>query len=118
MAATPAHDLYRRWLADLWNGDASAARDLVSADFVGHWPTREVRGPDELAAVVAKTHGLFDALDFTLEVGPLVEDDLVCARWSGRGYTSDGELTFHGNDLLRVRDGRFVEYWTGTSSGS
>ena len=32
-------------------------------------------------------------------------------RWSGVGRTDGGEARFFGNDILRVRDGRFAEYW-------
>ncbi|MDN5930813.1 MAG: ester cyclase [Pseudonocardia sp.] len=118
MAATSAHELYRRWLAELWNGNPSAAHDLVAPHFVGHWPDRDVRGPDELAAIIGQTQEMFSDLSFTLEVGPIVEGDLVAGRWTGRGHTPDGELSFFGNDLLRVENGRFVEYWTASSAGS
>ena len=39
--------LYERWINELWAGEPVAA-ELVSEDFVGHWPDREVHGPDEL----------------------------------------------------------------------
>ena len=112
------HDLYRRWLDELWNGSPSAAEQLVSADFVGHWPVRDVTGPDELAAIISETQAMFTELSFVLEVGPIVDRDLVAARWTGRGQTPGGPMTFFGNDILRVRDGRFVEYWTASSTGS
>jgi hypothetical protein len=35
----------------------------------------------------------------------------------GRGKTGDSLTIFFGNDILRFADGRFVEYWTGTSVG-
>jgi hypothetical protein len=35
----------------------------------------------------------------------------------GRGKTGDSLTIFFGNDILRFADGRFVEYWTGTSAG-
>jgi len=117
-ASTSRHDLYHRWLGELWNGSPSTARELVSDDFIGHWPDREVRGPAELAAVIGETQDMFTALTFTLEVGPIVEGDLVAARWTGHGQTADGEMSFFGNDILRVKDGRFVEYWTASSAGA
>ena len=43
--------------------------------------------------------------------------DLVAARWIGTGATAAGPARFTGNDILRVADERFVEYWTGTSAG-
>ncbi len=39
--------LYERWICGLWAGER-IAEDLVSEDFVGHWPTHDVHGPDEL----------------------------------------------------------------------
>jgi hypothetical protein len=105
------HDLYRRWLDELWNGHPSAAQQLVSADFVGHWL-------DELATIIGETQAMFTELSFTLEVGPIVEGDLVAGGWTGRGQTPDGPMSSFGNDILRVREGRFVEYWTASSAGS
>lgn len=118
MASTLTHELYRRWLDELWNGSPSAAHDLVSDDFVGHSPDREIRGPAELANMIAQTQEMFTALNFTLEVGPIIAGDLVAARWTGRGQTPDGEATFFGNDILRVADGRFVEYWSASQAVS
>jgi hypothetical protein len=108
--------LYERWINELWAGKPVAA-EVVSADFVGHWSDRDVHGPAELQAIVDETHTMFSELEFTIEIGPLVDGDLVAARWIGTGATDDGPARFTGNDMLRFADGRFVEYWTGTSSG-
>lgn len=118
MTTTSVTELYRRWLDDLWNGFPEAAEDLVGEDFVGHWPDEDVHGPAGLAAKVQSTHAMFAApgMTFTLQVGPLVDGDLAAARWIGRGELADGPITFYGNDILRVRGGCFVEYWTGTST--
>ncbi|MDL5156537.1 ester cyclase [Actinomycetospora termitidis] len=104
-------DLYRRWIDELWNGDLDVAPELVAADFVGHWPDHDVHGPDEVARIIGETHGMLDALSFVVEVGPLVDGELVAGRWRGRGVQDGNPVTFIGNDLLRVADGRFVEYW-------
>lgn len=110
--AETSRELYRQWLDEVWGGQPGAAARFVSPDFVGHWPGREVHGPDALEAIVEQTRGMFDDISFQLQVGPLVEGNLVAARWTGRGTTRKGEVVnFLGNDLLRVRDGRFVEYW-------
>lgn len=42
----------------------------------------------------------------------------MTGQWTGRGQTPDGPMSFFGNDILRVRDSRFVEYWTASSAGS
>ena len=112
---TTATALYERWINELWAGKPVAA-ELVSADFVGHWPNREVNGPDELQSIVDETQQMVSDLMLVVEVEPFVDRDLLAARWIGTGATADGPTRFTGNDILRFADGRFVEYWTGTSS--
>lgn len=111
-----AHDAYRRWIHELWTGKPIAS-ELVADDFVGHWPDHDVHGPAELESTIEKTHNMFDELTFQIEVGPLVDGELVAGRWTGRGKSGDSLTVFYGNDILRFADGRFVEYWTGTSTG-
>jgi SnoaL-like domain len=108
--------LYERWINELWAGKPVAA-ELVSDDFVGHWPDREVNGPDELQAIIAETRNMLAELTFEIELGPLVDGDMVAGRWVGKGRTDDGPMSFTGNDILRVEGDRFAEYWTGTSAG-
>jgi N-hydroxyarylamine O-acetyltransferase len=102
-----AHHLYRRWLDELWAGDTSRIGEIVADGFVGHWPDREVRGREELAAVIEETHRMIEGLTFSLEAGPIAEGDMVAARWTGGGFA--------GNDLLRLEDGLVAEYWVGTT---
>ncbi|UED83861.1 ester cyclase [Streptomyces profundus] len=114
MTQTPANEaqaLFQRWIDEVWNGYPEAARALVTEDFVGHWPDYEVRGPDELVAAIAETHDIADSAHFEIEVGPFAAGDLVAGRWRGRLDTPGGEARFVGNDILRIRDGRFAEYW-------
>ncbi|MGH3538785.1 MAG: nuclear transport factor 2 family protein, partial [Pseudonocardiaceae bacterium] len=55
-------------------------------------------------------------MDGERDVGPIAEGDLVAGRWTGVGVTPDGEhMHFFGNDILRARDGRFVEHWVASS---
>jgi hypothetical protein len=112
---TTAKALYERWINELWAGKPVAA-ELVSEDFVGHWPDREVHGPEELQAIVDETQQMLSELMFEVEIEPFVERDLVAARWIGTGSTREGPARFTGNDILRFADDRFVEYWTGTST--
>ncbi|BBY07024.1 nuclear transport factor 2 family protein [Mycobacterium noviomagense] len=113
---TDARDLYHRWIYELWAGKPSAA-EVVADDFVGHWPSRDVHGPAELQSIIDETLQMFDELTFDIEVRPLVDGELVAARWRGRGKSGEAITVFFGNDILRLADGRFVEYWTGTSAG-
>lgn len=108
--------LYRRWLHDLWSGGC-VATDLVSDDFVGHWPTRDVRGPAELQAAIDETRTALKELEFVLDVGPIQDGDVVAARWIGTGSTKTGPVRYTGNDMIRIANGKIVEYWNGTARG-
>ncbi|MEW5813493.1 MAG: nuclear transport factor 2 family protein [Actinomycetota bacterium] len=112
--AQDAVALYQRWITELWAGKTNA-RELVSADFVGHWPTRDVHGPEELQAIVDDTRKQLRELMFVIDVGPIVDGDLVAARWISTGAARSGPARFTGNDILRLADGKIVEYWTGTT---
>lgn len=118
VTSEPSKSLYRRWLDELWAGSEGAAARLVTEDFLGHWPGEDVVGPEALARKIAETRGMFDELVFELEVGPVVDGDLVAARWTGVASTPQGPMTFSGNDILKVRDDRFAEYWTASSAGA
>ena len=111
-----AKALFERWINELWAGEDVAA-EIVTDDFVGHWPDREVHGSDELQAIIAETRNMLADLTFEIELGPLVDGEMVAGRWVGRGRTDNGPMSFTGNDILRIEDGRFAEYWTGTSAG-
>jgi ketosteroid isomerase-like protein len=111
-------DLYERWLLGLWGGDLAVAEEIVADDFVGHWPEQEVEGRDALVEIVRGTRDMFATLGLRLELGPFTDGDHVIARWTGTGRTPDGgEMRFLGNDILRVRDGRIVEYWVASWAG-
>jgi hypothetical protein len=119
--------LYRRWLLELWHGDLAVAREIVAPTFVVHQaradaaPSEGVTGPDGLGELVRQGRAPFSALTFAIEVGPLVDGDLVAARWLGRGIYAGGvpgarappatPVAFAGIDILRAEGGRFAEYW-------
>ncbi|MXP23581.1 nuclear transport factor 2 family protein [Gordonia sp. HNM0687] len=113
-------DLYRRWIDQLWNGPSDAdalaeiANHLVSAGFIGHWPGHDVHGPSELAAMVAEMKEMFERMEISIEVPPMTDGVYVSARWNATGMRSGQRKRFVGNDILRARDGRFVEYWAAT----
>ena len=115
--------LYRRWLMELWNGDLAIIDQIVTPDFVGSWPGRPglVHGPKELADIIRMSRDIFHDVTFAVEVGPVVDGELVAARWIAHGSYKGGmrsasappgtRVSFSGHDLLRVEDGRFAEYW-------
>ncbi|AFM15462.1 SnoaL-like polyketide cyclase [Mycolicibacterium chubuense NBB4] len=108
--------VYKRWLHELWAGDP-VVDELVSEDFVGHWPNRDVHGPAELQTIIDSTRGRLRELAFVIDVGPFIDGDLVAARWIATGSGKDGPARFTGNDILRVIDNKVVEYWAGSSRG-
>ncbi|WP_260761806.1 ester cyclase [Mycobacterium sp. SMC-4] len=108
--------LFRRWVTDLWSGRCRAA-DLVSDDFVGHWPNRDIRGPSELQSLVDDTRDAFKELQCVMDVGPLYDGEFVAGRWIGTGSTKDGPVRYTGNDIVRIANGRIVEYWNGSARG-
>ena len=125
--ASELRRLYRRWMLELWNGELAVATELVTDDFVIHQAradgagSDERRGPEAVVQLVRDGHAPFDGLTFEIEVGPVVEGDLVAARWAGRGRYKGGipgataaagtPVAFGGIDLLRARGDRLAEYW-------
>ncbi|GAA4085587.1 ester cyclase [Actinomadura miaoliensis] len=113
--------LYERWLLEMWAGDFRLAHELVTPGFVGHWPEREVRGPEQLIEALAQAHAPFDDVTVTLDVGPIVDGERVAARWTFGGRYKGGmpgatappgtAVSLSGHDILRVEGGRFAEYW-------
>ncbi|MDQ1022078.1 ester cyclase [Streptomyces afghaniensis] len=66
----------------------------------------------------------FGGITITVGLGSSVDGDLIAARWTTRATYTGGiphatapvgtKISFSGHDILRVADGRFVEYWTCT----
>lgn len=108
--------LYDRWINELWAGRRIAG-ELVSADFVGHWPRRDIHGAGELQAVVDNTRRSLEELLFVIDVDPFIQDDMVAARWIATGSGSSGPIRLTGNDILRVANGKVTEYWSSTARG-
>lgn len=97
---------------------ARRREQLIAGDFLGHWPDRDVRGRSALVQLIGATREVFSELTIQLELGPIAEGDLVAARWTGIGRSADGDMRLFGNDLLRLQDGRFAEYWVASWAGS
>lgn len=108
--------LYDRWINELWAGRRNA-EDLVCADFVGHWPRRDIHGAGELQAVVDNTRRSLEELLFVIDVSPFIQGDMVAARWIATGSGRSGPVRLTGNDILRVMDGKVIEYWSSTARG-
>ncbi|MGA5207143.1 ester cyclase [Streptomyces variegatus] len=123
------NELYGRWTA-LWRGDFSHADEILDPGFVVHQArpdgsdSEAVTGPARLLPEIEQTMAVFGDVTLGVDVGPIVQGDLVAARWTLRArYTGGLEhatapagtpVAFSGHDILRVSGGRFVEYWTCT----
>ncbi len=72
---------YERWLYELWTtADRQLGAELVTDDFVGHWPDRTVHGVDGLVAITRESLSLFTDVTTSTDVGPVVDGDLVAAE--------------------------------------
>jgi predicted ester cyclase len=117
--------LLNRWI-ELWNGNLLFIDEIVGPEFVGHFPPttsrpNEVHGSQALEEWIRTTLALFVDVQLTLEVGPLVDKDVVVGRWifrgiyqggiSGAASTDGTQIAFGGIDILRIADEKIVEYW-------
>jgi hypothetical protein len=111
--------------ADFWNGDLSQAEKILAADITVNAAIvgvdgASVQGRQGVAGWVALLRTLGEPV-FTVEVGPIIDGDLVCGRWHLRGEYAGGmpgaaaapgsRVDFHGTDILRIAGGVFAEYW-------
>ena len=119
------------WLR-LWNGDYDRAPGITSPAFRVHAALLDggdgssIRGVDGLVAWIAQTRAAFPDLRFTEQVAPLVDGRYASVRWTAIGTYAGGYpgakaepgavITFTGTDTLRMRDGKFVEYWVNTDT--
>ncbi|WP_199827224.1 ester cyclase [Streptomyces xylophagus] len=119
------------WLR-LWNGDYDRAPGIISPAFRVHAALLDggdgsaIRGVDGLVAWIAQTRAAFPDLRFTEQVAPLIDGHYASVRWTATGTYAGGFpgakaepgtlITFTGTDTLRMRDGRFVEYWVNTDT--
>ncbi|MGP2435957.1 ester cyclase [Streptomyces sp. JW3] len=119
------------WLA-LWNGDVTLAPGLVADDFRIHTvlaaggDSDAIQGAAGLVAFVSEGRAVFPDLTFAIDVPPLFDDDRLSVRWTATGTYGGGfpgaqaapgtTVTFTGTDTLRIRNGRFTEYWLNSDS--
>jgi predicted ester cyclase len=125
MHAGVSAELWDRWI-ELWNGDLDSAEQIIHPDFevhripMPHVP-EELGGRQALLEWVKQTRSILDGLRFTVEVGPIVDGEMVAGRWLAEGFYQGGipgaiapagtRVAFHGNDIWRAEDERIREYW-------
>ena len=125
MTTPDNHMLWNRWI-NLWNGELGEVEAIIHPEFILHMipPPQTavpVRGREGLCAWIQQTRALFGGLRFTVEVGPIVDGDLVAGRWVAEGIYQGGipgstapagtRVRFHGNDIWRGDAGLIREYW-------
>jgi len=124
MSAGASAELWDRWI-DLWNGNLDLAEQIIHPDFEVHrvpMPHGEgLGGQDALVEWVKQTHSILGGLRFTVEVGPVVDGEMVAGRWLAEGEYRGGipgatvpagtRVGFHGNDIWRAEEGLIREYW-------
>ncbi|WP_010219864.1 ester cyclase [Sphingomonas sp. PAMC 26621] len=118
---TDLQEIAIRWLA-LWNGDMALLDRLVAesvvthAVLVGQLTEEPMVGRDALAAWIAQMQAGMPRVHFSVEVGPLVDGDLIALRWRVEGQHGSASVSFTGTDILRVAEERIVEYWVNSDT--
>lgn len=121
-----ASELVGLWL-ELWNGDYRGTERFIRPDFrvhaalTGGGDGSSIRGPEGLVAWVKESRTAVPNLEFVVEVGPIVQGDLLVVRWLAEGTYPGGipgatapagtRVSFTGTDILRLEGGRLAEYW-------
>ena len=121
--------LLAQW-ADLWSGNIVLADDLVPDDFVTHaaplpWAADvgEAAGREALQQWISGgVRLLIPDMRFSVDVGPIADEHYMVIRWKLQGTYNGGlpgsspdavgrAVAFTGTDIVRIKDGKFAEYW-------
>lgn len=118
---TDLRETAQRWLA-LWNGDMHLLGEIVAGDavthavMIGQVVETPMVGRDALGDWIAQMHMAMPSLRFAVEVGPLVDGDLIALRWRIVGTHGTTRIDFAGTDILRIEHGRIMEYWVNSDT--
>ena len=106
-------ELYRRWLLELWHGSYDVAEEILTEDFAGHWPDREVEGRDALVGADPRhPRDVPSRSSSSSRSARSSTATLVAARWTGgRPAPPRATTPLLGQRHPARRDGRFAEYW-------
>ena len=117
--------LWQRW-GELWNGDLSQAEQILASGLTVHAAMvgvdgAAVQGARGVAGWVALLRKALGEPAFTLQVGPIIDGNLLCGRWHLQGQYAGGmpgataapgsRVDFTGTDILRIEGGLLAEYW-------
>jgi CHASE2 domain-containing sensor protein len=125
--------IWSEW-QNLWNGNYTIAKEIISPDFRIHAalmdgsPDTAIRGAEGLVNWMAQSASIFESMKFTTLVGPIIDGNLIAGRWVMVGVYKGGVpgakaapgtvITFAGTDILRVENGKIVEYWLSSDTSS
>lgn len=114
------------WLR-LWNGDYAMAPRVISPSIKVHAALLDggdgssIQGVQGFVDWIKQSRGAMPDLRFSTQIGPLIDGRYASLRWTATGTYTGGfpgakakpgtVITFTGTDSLRMRDGKFVEYW-------
>jgi len=96
---------------DLWNGDLSLTDTIIAEDFTAHAAPITGTGPDEihgrdaLNAWVSGIHAILPDLNFTIDVGPVTDEEHLVVRVEG---TRDLRRRLSGRGTRRRRPPRHL----------
>lgn len=110
-------EIVQRWLA-LWNGDLHELETLVDDGIVvhavlaGQSTEAPLIGREALRGWIVTAQAMLPDVRFSIEVGPLVDGDMIAVRWRAEGTHGESGISFAGIDILRIEKGRIAEHWT------
>lgn len=124
-----AKALYAKWM-DMWNGHLELAGEIFADGCVFHTAspadqnTAANRGPHGATQMVEQTRSIVQDSRCRCDLGPIVEGDMLAARWIWEGTYAGGmpgataepgtALTLRGTDMWRLDNNRVVECWIST----
>lgn len=114
-------ELLRKAVEEVWNkGNFDNMKDMVSDDFVIHFPREEIRGVENIKEFYTELRKAFPDINFTI-VDQVAEENKVVTHWTATG-THKGEFNgipatgqkvkFSAIDIDKISNGKFVECWS------
>jgi predicted SnoaL-like aldol condensation-catalyzing enzyme len=116
-------EIWMKW-QNRWNGNYAIAKDIISSNFRIHAalmdgsPDTSIHGAEGLVNWMAQSASIFESMKFTTLVGPIIDGNLIAGRWMLVGVYKGGVPgakaapgMVAGTDILRVENGKILEYW-------
>lgn len=126
MKVQKGKEIYKFWV-QAWNEDIAVLDQITGPDCIIHQArtdgksSYERTGVDALKGIIRDGCKFFVNVRMSIEVGPIVEEPYVSARWKFTGIYKGGmlganaqageEMCFNGMDIFLIQDGKIKEYW-------